>query len=247
MMPWWCTRRVLWPLTSLRRRVSYYDSQAGQHINYSEGVKVHGHAATDFVYSDLRRLTGLTSFQVPGVGEDVSQLSNEFTGPVFSSTPRDGLHLALDFNPSTPRLTWDTTIVSCANAKKNQQLVKINLVGAGELDPIKVQLAASLFADAGCDYFFICTPGDVESSELLEELWEALVGCDVAGVPMKQRLGLRLLCQEAPDEVMETLKKIGVANFDCCLRGGPAISPESLHQAMTKATIISPLQFTSHR
>jgi hypothetical protein len=107
-----------------------------------------------------------------------------------------------------------------------------------------VQLAACILADSGVD--LLSLPAVDGDDEWLDEVLEALTGCDVAGVPMKQRLGLRLGCGDAAHgSILDIAARHGVKNFEVCAHGRLAPSPEALAAALTKRGLECPAHFKS--
>jgi len=185
--------------------VSYYDSQSGLHINYKKGPKVHGILLPMGLTKDpfTQRFSGLQSLTRPA--------ETSLTTPIDATVHSfDEIYVALDstcqldileanenvviqFQCSGSRDEWDSHIVLCAAATQRGRKVKANLSGAFLLEPAKLELAGCLLADAGVDMIILeDDSGEISDGYDLGDAIEALVNCDVAGLPMHQRVGIRL-------------------------------------------------------
>ena len=233
-----CSRRTL-------STVSYYDSQSGRHVTYTNSTRFHGLFVDHVKPGDLLR--GLSSVAVLKSSAPArAALPRIPELPVYIESDTSlaaslGAHVFMEFACTSPRARWDELARDCAAAKQNGQHVWAHLRGR---DIDDVQLAACILADSGVD--LLSLPAVDGDDEWLDEVLEALTGCDVAGVPMKQRLGLRLGCGDAAHgSILDIAARHGVKNFEVCAHGRLAPSPEALAAALTKRGLECPAHFKS--
>jgi hypothetical protein len=254
---WSVTRKSLSDNT-----ISYYDSQSGIHVSYSYDLKVHGLLPEEAAVNTSWQLPihGVDAVTLP-VGKsdlDIAALEGFAIGSVFTQVtetmPGRVGAASIDLQVSAPRKEWDSAVSMCSAARSQGAKVKVNLLGSHEVDPGKVALAACLVADVGAEIITVEAAAESEDAEEdLSEMWEELVGCDIAGLPMQHRVGLRLRTEVGNEELEESMLvkavvELGIRNIDVWLAPhtapspAPAVSYEALRRALKGTEVGSPLE-----
>ena len=103
-------------------------------------------------------------------------------------------------------------------------------------DPYAVQLAAAELGDAGADAIVLSVSAGGCDEDELRELVDLLGEIDLLGVPMRQRLGLRVApkptAQRALDLVRHAHHELELLHFVACLAGKDAPHPSELLKAI---------------
>jgi hypothetical protein len=231
-----CLRRAL-------STVSYYDSQSGLVVSYTNATRFHGL----FAEAAVPLGEGLRGLSSAAILHERTALPRTVETSIyvdsFTRAASLGAHVFVEFPCTAPRARWDELAADCAAAKRNKQHVWAHLCGAAELDVDQVQLAACILADSGVD--LLCLPAIDSGDEWLDEVLETLIGCDVAGVPMKRRLGLRLGVGGSTDATLDVAARHDVRNYEVCAHGRLAASPAALANALTKKGLECPAHFNS--
>mmetsp|Transcript_35182 Transcript_35182/g.71717 ORF Transcript_35182/g.71717 Transcript_35182/m.71717 type:complete len:272 (+) Transcript_35182:49-864(+) len=234
--------------------VTYYDTQSGVHVTYSNFVMVHGLMPEESRGKDWRfQVKGLASATLPtkmSMDEFRTTFDTRNTCPSDSVyTPVEGIlestdAASIDLLVDLPRDQWDSPLSLCSAGQSQGSKVKVCLRNALEADPSEVSLAACLVADAGVELIMVEVQNECTEDDL-EELWEELVGCDIAGLPMKNRIGLRLQCEDSSDEeaterlLHAAVVELGIKHFDVSLQSDSSnvVSYQTLHRVMGSAEV----------
>ncbi|CAK4081753.1 unnamed protein product [Aphanomyces euteiches] len=228
--------------------VSYYDSQSGQHVTYTDSVRVHGivdEATTAPSALEVRGLDSLEVSKESWLSPSIRQVLGE-DKPIYiksnDATPRGAL--AVDLSCESPRETWNDHLAQCAAATKLGFAVKAVLKNAFATNDVTIQLAGSLLADAGAHLIILDDTDNLTDEDNLLEAYEALTWCDVVGLPMKQRVGLRLSQDlSSPQELLQyALTDIHIRHFDVSVHGKQGLQPAALIDALNDAGISHPLR-----
>ncbi|KAF0686877.1 Aste57867_21351 [Aphanomyces stellatus] len=225
--------------SSLPRRqmgtvVSYYDSQSGQHVTYTDAIHVHGilhqvpAAPSDVGYGHFNGIAGLDSLAVSNASWFTPSLQDcliDTSKHVYVACSQDG-PLAIDLPINGLRETWDPILARCAAASKRGLPIKATLKNAFASSDVTIQLAGSLLADAGASIITLDDVEDLADEDTLLEAYEALTWCDVVGLPMKQRVGFRPASDATFLEELlnQAAVELEIKHFDVCVYGkeGPA-------------------------
>eukprot|EP00808_Paulinella_micropora_P028545 g32380.t1 len=154
--------------------ISYYDSQSGLHVSYSTDTQVHGVVGKMKQTDKLKIPAGFSSLELADLSLLETARSTKL--PLFlhansldlvMKNDVQGLHVSLPCNQ--PRAHWNNTVKLCDLAKIEGLLVKACLEDALTSDPMQIQLAASLLADAGVQLIMLQGhAGQVDEDELQE-------------------------------------------------------------------------------
>ena len=184
--------------TILQRPLStYYDSQSGIHVTRSNSISLHD-ITTGITNLDLstastatlqyQHATNLLDLETSAAADTVDGVSIDIVLSTFTANR--------------------TSVVELIGAAKSHQLsVRANLLSAFEATPNHVQLVAGILADAQADIICLCdTTGTLSSDEedaadTLQEFFEAVTWLDVVGLPIVDRLALRLNANSNVDVV----------------------------------------------
>jgi len=237
-----------------RRLLStYYDSQSGLHVSRVDGPRLHeiGPASAPDLLP-LAASARLPSVALAAASAS-SQAESLLTAGVspFLHAGRDtaswadhletsaelGLGLSLEVScGATPeldvRLASDRAVSSAValleTAAERSVPVRVGLLDALLPGAARVELLACKLADAGADVITLVCPADDAAcgdDDELEEILEGLVGSDVLGTPMADRVGLRTMCGDDGVAACERALALGVKHFDTSLSGGAAGPP----------------------
>ncbi|OQR99777.1 hypothetical protein THRCLA_21790 [Thraustotheca clavata] len=204
----------------LSTKTSYYDSQSGQHVEYTNAIQIH--ALGD---ENSPTIEGLASLTIPSAIKMHELLPKNIL--VSSEDTSHGFNIALDVSCTADRATWDAIIAKSAKAVELKKQVKITLLDALDASPYDVQLLGSLLADAGVNILTLST-GISTDTDALEEVYEALTWSDVVGLPMKQRVGLRTAPEEAQELLEFAATTLEIKHYDVCFKGNLAPTPAEL-------------------
>ena len=161
---------------------SYYDSQSGLHVAFSDAVQIHAiavppHGGRGSSYSGLasvtRKATAVDIATCGGATIPTAQLtfSEVSTVEELDAIADNQMHVAVDFNCAFPREAWGSSVGLVEAAKARELTVKTTLRHAFSVGTSKVQLAGVLLADAGGDIIMLCDAGDGALDEdILEEV-----------------------------------------------------------------------------
>lgn len=233
---------------------TYYDSQSGLHVSRVDGPRLHeiGPAlAPDLL--PLAAAARLPSVALAATSASSPQADNLQAAGVlpFLHAGRDpaawanhlktcaelGAGLSLDVScGETPelevRLASDCAVSkACAlleTAVEHSVPVRVALLDALLPGAARVELLACKLADAGADVITLVCPADdvgCGDDDELEEIIEGLVGSDVLGTPMADRVGLRTMCGDGGAAACERALALGVKHFDTSLCGDAAGPP----------------------
>lgn len=226
---------------------TYYDSQSGMHVSYSDDVRVHlvcyDHSMKGVDLSGIESITSPTFQDNPTV--QATQYIQLNSKAVLESP---SCHFAVDFVCSEQRENWNEALDFCAGARKTGSTqVKVCLVDAFAVDSMKLQLASSLLADAGVEILVLQASAGAIDTDDLDEAMEACLYNDIAGLPMKQRIGLRVGCGsgssiETEELIEHALTELNVKHFDSCLDTGIAPLPTTFASILDRAGLDHPLR-----
>ncbi|KDO17396.1 hypothetical protein SPRG_17120 [Saprolegnia parasitica CBS 223.65] len=214
--------------TPLGTVTSYYDSQSGQHVRYSDAIQVHGLQLPAPGVKGLASVTLTTPIDVPAAVATHMYLTSNVAPHA----------LALGVSCAASRREWDDAIAIAAAVTSLARPVKVTLLDPFAGNPYDVQLLGSLLADAGVTVLTLNT-GSENDSDLLEEVFEALTWSDVVGLPMKQRIGLRSLDS---DLVSFAAGSLAIKHYDVCFDGADAMTPAGLTDVLADAGLPHSLQ-----
>jgi hypothetical protein len=224
---------------------TYYDSQSGLNIAFTNETNVHA-----FVHSALLPATvsGLASITLPDVGHFA--LASPAETPIFipTSTKAElesalavGAHCSVVLNCSSARGLWDDVLAICASGRAAGMQVKATIQGALDVDPSKLVLAAELLADSGVELLMLEVSSDFDEDDMAEA-FEALVGADVAGLPMKQRIGVCIVPESPDSELIDVVdfaaSNLGIKHIATDFDGTFAPKPEQIHQVLMKTGLL---------
>ncbi|OQR83370.1 hypothetical protein ACHHYP_14785 [Achlya hypogyna] len=209
--------------TTLGTITSYYDSQSGQHVRYSDAIQIH------CIGAPAAGVRGLASVTLPSP----ATLPATVAARIYLTSPLPAHDVALSVSCTTGRESWDTVLAAASAATSAQRAVKVVLSDAMVANPYDVQLLGSLLADSGATVLTL-DAGNESDTDVLEEVFEALTWSDVAGLPMKQRIGLR-----ASDEGLLEFAVTGllVKHFDVCCTGTHGPRPATVAGILDAAQI----------
>ncbi|RHY29858.1 hypothetical protein DYB32_004798 [Aphanomyces invadans] len=204
--------------------VSYYDSQSGQHVTYTDAIHVHGLVFSPPTTIKPTTALGLDSITVADPAWKDALVSLAHDKPIYLMYPpwTPSLSpLAVDLSCTSPREDWDDVLEKCTAASKLGLPVKATLTHAFASTDVTIQLAGSLLADAGVGIITLDDSVDkLADQDNLLEAFEALTWCDVVGLPMKQRIGFRGSPLASEDLLLQAIQEHEIKHFDVCLQGG---------------------------
>ncbi|ETV70762.1 hypothetical protein H257_13848 [Aphanomyces astaci] len=221
--------------------VSYYDSQSGQHVTYTDAIHIHGlhFGSLDEVTTSVQGLDSITATHA-----NIKTLPLEHGKPVYLTYPpwtpsSSSPPLAVNLSCTSPREDWNDVLAQCAAATKLGLPIKATLAHAFASSDVTIQLAGSLLADAGVGIITLDDSVDqLADEDNLLEAFEALTWCDVVGLPMKQRIGFRGSAHTSEDLLLLAVQEHEIKHFDVCLQGGVhAVTPSHLAQVLDTAGV----------
>jgi len=235
---------------SLSQRVmgfstTYYDSQSGLHIAFSDEIKVHAFAQSLPLPAGV---SGLASITLPNGQTSVEQIESEKT-PTFIPTRSDadiksaqalGAQCSVVLDCSSARKSRDDILAICSSGHAAGMQLKATLQDSLDVDPSKLVLAAELLADSGVETIVLEVESDFDEDDLAEAV-EALAGSDVAGLPMKQRIGICIL-PESPESGLAAAvgfaaSNLGVKHIVADFAGSLAPRPQEIKHVLSKADL----------
>jgi len=224
---------------------TYYDSQSGLHITFSDEIKVHASAQSLPLPAAV---SGLASITLPRGQISVERAESKKT-PIFVPTSSEadiqsahamGAHCSVVLDCSSARESWDETLAICASGHAAGLQVKATLQGSLDVDPSKLVLAAELLADAGVEIIVLQVESDFDEDDMAEAV-EALVGSDVAGLPMKQRIGICILPESPDSKLVDAIdfaaSNLGVKHLVTDFAGCLGPRPQEIKQVLSKAEL----------
>jgi hypothetical protein len=237
-------------------KVVYYDSQSGQHVSFSNSLSVH--ALIRESSPEMSIPEGIASLTLPHGSIPPSRFDSTLCPMFFTVAPGQPQEfseisaVSIELNLSAPRAAWDETLMLMLSFRSKGVDVKVILRGCLEVEPEKVGLAACLVADAGVGLIMVEVSAAENIDEDLSDIWEVLVGCDVAGVPMKNRIGIRLVngvevdCALTKKILAEAILSHEIKHVDASLDSaectGTTISLQTTVQALREIRVPSTLR-----
>ena len=187
-------------LSKLQRQhlSTYYDSQSGIHVTRNDNFQLHD--INTFITQDLHSTTTkqLTTVQ-----------PNDATTPASISID---ISMTSTSNIMFHHLKNQDKLIETI---KSSGYCKANLINCFEASPNDVQLIAAIIADAEVDVICLCdTSGKIpqdeeDAADLLQDYIEAVTWLDVVGVPLVDRIGLRLFPNENSQEIVKYIMQGG--------------------------------------
>ena len=187
-------------LSKLQRQhlSTYYDSQSGIHVTRNDNFQLHD--INTFITQDLHSTTTkqLTTVQ-PNDAITPASISIDIS---MTSTSNTMFH----------HLKNQDKLIETI---KSSGYCKANLINCFEASPNDVQLIAAIIADAEVDVICLCdTSGKIpqdeeDAADLLQDYIEAVTWLDVVGVPLVDRIGLRLFPNENSQEIVKYIMQGG--------------------------------------
>ena len=177
---------------------TYYDSQSGIHVTRNDNFQLHD--INTFITQDLHSTTTkqLTTVQ-PNDAITPASISIDIS---MTSTSNTMFH----------HLKNQDKLIETI---KSSGYCKANLINCFEASPNDVQLIAAIIADAEVDVICLCdTSGKIpqdeeDAADLLQDYIEAVTWLDVVGVPLVDRIGLRLFPNENSQEIVKYIMQGG--------------------------------------
>jgi len=224
-------------LRAARRCFTTYDSQSGQHVERVAGVLLHELSLAEATTPDMTTLRGarIDSFEVLRGGAagltlgsagrraylrlSAAEHSPEFVEQCLQLGA--GASLDLDVGLGLAADAAITRVIRFAElaAERPGLPVRVCLLDAlSHESPGRVELVCAKLADAGVGALVLVAAEDDPECSNLEDLVEALLGADVLGAPMSDRVGVRTRAgTEAGAEVCRRAMELGVRRFDTSL------------------------------
>ena len=227
---------------------TYYDSQSGLHVSRVSGPRLHetgpAWAPDLLLLAVAARLPSVAlaaasasahgeSLQAAGVSPFLHAGLDLASWPYHLETCVElGLGLSLEVScgeaPEASDCAVSHAVTLIETAVERAVPVRVALLDALLPGAARIELLACKLADAGVDVItLVCPQGDEAcgDEDELEEILEGLVGSDVLGTPMADRVGLRTLCGDGGVAACERALGLGVKHFDTSLGGGPTGPP----------------------
>ena len=160
---------------------TYYDSQSGLQVTYTDDVKVHGLSRSG---DWTGKVTELASITLSTKSELLPSSLAQLTVYIDTTSEEDlesavvmGANCSVRLGCSSPRETWNDALALCASGRAKGMQVKATIEDSLDVDPSKLVLAAELLADSGAEIIMLqLQPGFDEDG--LEEAFEALVAAN---------------------------------------------------------------------
>jgi hypothetical protein len=223
---------------------SYYDSQSGHHVKYSDAIQIHGflHAPLEPHHVQngfLHGVQGLDSITATSWKSSLLQLPMGIKTIYSCSADGGSQNTAISLSCKSPRASWDDAISLCMRTTNAGHLVKVTFQDVLSSDPLQVQLVTSLFADAGATILTIQTDDGMDA-DFLEEMYEAVTWSDVVGLPMKQRI-----CIQSSNKALLAFAAMSlrIKHYDVCFQGRHGPLPETLVEVLSQSGLEHALKF----